>query len=223
MRWLAMWRGENAGRGCVIRAARGGVAVVGDNGCERLVEGAADAEGAAVEDVGVDHGGGDVAVAEELLDSANVVAGLEEVGGEGVAEGVAAGRLGDFGGLAGRVEGTLEHGFVQVVAPQLAARVAVVARGRKDPLPGPFTLGEGKFVNERSWQLDVACAFCEVGLSCCRCTVSRCARRGAHRRVGRSVSRSFPPLPLRTMSWFMLKSTSLIRRFAHSSSRNPEP
>ena len=28
------------------------------------VEGAADAEGAAVEDVGVDHGGGDVAVAE---------------------------------------------------------------------------------------------------------------------------------------------------------------
>jgi hypothetical protein len=41
----------------VITAARGA----------RLVEGAADAEGAAVDDVGVDHGGGDVAVAEELL------------------------------------------------------------------------------------------------------------------------------------------------------------
>jgi len=39
-----------------------------------LVEGAADGEGAAVEDVGVDHGGGDVAVAQELLDGANVVA-----------------------------------------------------------------------------------------------------------------------------------------------------
>jgi hypothetical protein len=45
-----------------------------DNGSEgALVEGAADAEGAAVEDVGVDHRGGDVAVAEELLNGADVV------------------------------------------------------------------------------------------------------------------------------------------------------
>ena len=34
----------------------------------------------AVEDVGVDHGGGDIAVTQELLDSADVVAGFEEVG-----------------------------------------------------------------------------------------------------------------------------------------------
>jgi hypothetical protein len=54
------------------------------------VEGALDAEGASVEDVGVDHGGGDVAVAEELLDGADVVAGFQQVGGEGMAEGVAA-------------------------------------------------------------------------------------------------------------------------------------
>jgi len=45
------------------------------------------AEGATVEDVGVDHGGGDVAVAEELLDGANVVAGLKQVGREGVPQG----------------------------------------------------------------------------------------------------------------------------------------
>jgi hypothetical protein len=57
------------------------------------VEGAADAERAAVEDVGVDHGGGDVAVTEELLDGAYVVAGFKEVGREGVAEGVAADAL----------------------------------------------------------------------------------------------------------------------------------
>jgi hypothetical protein len=55
------------------------------------VGGAEDAGGAAVEDVGVDHGGGDVAVAEELLDGADVGAVLQQVGGEGVAEGVAGG------------------------------------------------------------------------------------------------------------------------------------
>jgi len=32
---------------------------------QSLVEGAADAEGAAVDDVGVDHGGADIAVAQE--------------------------------------------------------------------------------------------------------------------------------------------------------------
>ena len=78
--------------------------VVCDNGCEigmwgrlikaaGLVEGAADGEWAAVEDVGVDHGGGHVAVAQKLLDSSNVVARLEEVGGEAVPEGVAGGWL----------------------------------------------------------------------------------------------------------------------------------
>jgi len=40
---------------------------------------------AAVEHVGVDHGGLDVVVAEELLDGADVVAVAEEVGGKAVA------------------------------------------------------------------------------------------------------------------------------------------
>lgn len=39
--------------------------------------------------MGVDHGGFDVAVAEEFLDGADVVAVFDEVGGEGMAEGVA--------------------------------------------------------------------------------------------------------------------------------------
>lgn len=43
------------------------------------VGGAADAGGAAVEDVRVDHGGADVAVAEQLLHGADVGAVLEEV------------------------------------------------------------------------------------------------------------------------------------------------
>ena len=59
-------------------------------GSEHVIEGTLDAEGAAVEDVGVDLGGADVGMAEQLLDGADVVAALEEVGGEAVAEAVAA-------------------------------------------------------------------------------------------------------------------------------------
>lgn len=46
------------------------------------VGGAQDAGRAPVEDVGVDHGGGHVAVAEELLDGADVIAAFEQVCGE---------------------------------------------------------------------------------------------------------------------------------------------
>jgi hypothetical protein len=48
----------------------------------RCVERAADAAGAVAEDMGVDHGRGDVAVAEELLDGSDVVAAFEKMCGE---------------------------------------------------------------------------------------------------------------------------------------------
>jgi hypothetical protein len=62
------------------------------------VQRAPDAATAAVEDVGVDHRGRDVAVVQELLDGANVVAVLEEVRNEAVAQRVARGALGDARG-----------------------------------------------------------------------------------------------------------------------------
>ncbi len=43
----------------------------------------------------VDHGGGDVAVAEELLNGPDVLPGFEQVGGEGVSEGMTLCRLGN--------------------------------------------------------------------------------------------------------------------------------
>lgn len=49
---------------------------------------------AALEDMGVEHRGVHVLVAEEFLDGADVVASRQEVGGEGVAEGVGVTRLG---------------------------------------------------------------------------------------------------------------------------------
>jgi hypothetical protein len=52
------------------------------------VEWTADAASSVLDDVGVDHRRGNAAVAEELLHGADVVTAFQEVGGEGVAEGV---------------------------------------------------------------------------------------------------------------------------------------
>ena len=54
-----------------------------------------------VEDVGIDHGGGDVVVSEEFLDGADVGTTLEEVGGETVAESVRGGVFGETNFLNG--------------------------------------------------------------------------------------------------------------------------
>ena len=89
-----------------------------------LVEGAADAEAASVEDVGVDHGGLPVAVAEEFLDRADIVAGLEQVRREGVAERVARRALGDVGLADGAGDGAL-HGTLMQMAAHGEAGVGV--------------------------------------------------------------------------------------------------
>ena len=68
--------------------------------------------------MGVDHGGFDVFVAEEFLDGSDVVAVLEEVGGEGVAEGVGGDAFFYFGEGCGLFDGSLECGFMNVVAPR---------------------------------------------------------------------------------------------------------
>ncbi len=90
----------------------------------------------------VDDGGGHVAVPEELLDGADVVAILQQVCRERVAEGMAGGALRDGSPLESLSHGTLEHGFVQVVASVLAGRTLDVdSGGGEHPLPGPFPAG----------------------------------------------------------------------------------
>ena len=56
-------------------------------------------------------------MAEQLLNGSDVGAGLEEMRGEGVPEGVASGLLRDSGAADGLADGSLETGFVEVVAP----------------------------------------------------------------------------------------------------------
>ena len=90
----------------------------------------------------IDHGCGDVAVSEELLDGPDIGSAFEEMGREGVAEGVAGGGFGDTGDADGLLDPSLEYGFVKMMATCLTRVPIDVEPGcREDPLPGPFGSG----------------------------------------------------------------------------------
>lgn len=109
-----------------------------------LVERAADAAPAVVEDLGVDHRGLHAAVSEQLLNGADVVATGQQLRGEGVAEGVKSSELADRGLLDGTAESPLDDRFVQVVAvTNTRLTVLVVRRGGEHVLPTPFAVGVG--------------------------------------------------------------------------------
>lgn len=71
---------------------------------------------AALEDVGVDHGGAHVLVAEEFLHRTDVVAVFQEVGGEGMAEGMRCNPFGDGGCFRGLPDRSLQAALVHVMA-----------------------------------------------------------------------------------------------------------
>jgi hypothetical protein len=85
------------------------------------VDGAGEAAATdSIEDVGVDHRGLDIAVAEELLDGADIGATGEKMGREGVAKGMAGGVLGDTCSADRGVHCALNDGGMEVVAQDLA-------------------------------------------------------------------------------------------------------
>ena len=87
----------------------------------------------AIEQVGLDHRGPHVFVAEQLLDRAHTIPIREEVGGEGVPKRVARGAPGQAS-LANRgPEGFLYDGFVDVMAPLLARALGDAVRHRMSP------------------------------------------------------------------------------------------
>ena len=128
------------GPGRIPVGAGAGDFCVGDG--SQAVGGAADAEGALGEDVGVDHGGAELAVAEELLDGSDVGPVLEEVGGEGVPQAVAGDAPGESGVPCGETHGALHRGLVEGMAEGASGvRLAPEPGGREDPLPGPVPAG----------------------------------------------------------------------------------
>src|SRR5665811_2136111 len=84
---------------------------------------AAHATTAPVQDMGVDHRGAHILVAEKLLDDANVVACFEQLRGGGMAERVAPGTLGNAHLAHGSSNRALRRCLVDVVlAPSPALR-----------------------------------------------------------------------------------------------------
>jgi hypothetical protein len=93
-----------------------------------------------VQDVSVDHRRVNIFVAEQLLDGSDVVAGFEQMGCEGVPEGVAADVFDDSGFSHCFLHCSLEDRFVNVMSPLLAGlRVFPAVFLREDPLPAPFS------------------------------------------------------------------------------------
>ena len=66
--------------------------------------------------MGVDHGRGQIAVSEELLNGADVGAALEQVGGEGMAKGMCADVLREPGTANGHFDGFVNNAGINVMA-----------------------------------------------------------------------------------------------------------
>lgn len=94
-----------------------------------------------LEDVGVDHRRGYVAVAEELLHRADVVAPLQEVRREGMAEGVAGDPLVEAGFSSRILHGPLHDALVEVMTAFETARLLPARARGKNPLPSPRSRG----------------------------------------------------------------------------------
>ena len=95
--------------------------------------------------MGVDHGRADVLVAQELLDGPEIVAGLEEVSREAVAQGVRTNWLGNPGRPCRVVDGALGNRLVEMKPLRRAeARVGADLRRREDPLPAKLLRKRGQ-------------------------------------------------------------------------------
>jgi len=160
---------------------------------EEAIGGAADAGGAAVEDVRVDPGRGDVLVAEEFLDGPDVGSVFEEMGREGMPEGVAGRALGEAGGEDRAADGLLEDRLEEMVAAAveveelahpgavgrliLRAQVAQAHRGLDavhEPVAGGG-LGLRRIVDQACTGKGGSCP--RVRRACCGVQRARIARR----------------------------------------------
>jgi hypothetical protein len=122
----------------------GGIAV------RSAVEGAANAAGASIQDVGVDHRGADLLVAKQLLDRADIIASFQKVGREGVTEGVGRDVLWNSGSNSGAPDLPLDDRLVKVVATDFTGGgVDIGAARREYPLPGPLPGRRGVLAAQR--------------------------------------------------------------------------
>jgi len=101
---------------------------------------------AAIQHMGINHGGGDIGVTQELLDGADVVAAFQQMGGKAVTQGMTVDPLTDRGRHGRLFDALLQAVFMDMVPPGLAAaRIERQPAAGKNILPGPFLRGIGIF------------------------------------------------------------------------------
>ena len=114
-------------------------------------------------DVEVDHGCGDIGMAEEALDGPDVRSGFQQMGGKAVAEGMRGDSLGDsrFAHALAQLAG---HGVVmEMVSGDFSgAWVRAEGGGRKEVLPAPLPASVRPFALERFRHMDIARTYGEI-------------------------------------------------------------
>lgn len=124
-----------------------------------IVEGTEDTETGFVQDVGVNHRGGNVFVSEQFLHGANIGPAFEQVSGEAVPKSMTTGSFGQARGANGVLDGVLQVLFADMVATNFAGTgVGGKFGGGKDVLPSPGAIGVGVFSRKRVGEMDGAAA-----------------------------------------------------------------
>ena len=115
------------------------------------VGGAADAVWASIEHVGINHGGSDVVVPEQLLNRADVMATFEKVGSKGMAEAVGSGTFTDLCREHSAPNRFLHQARIEMMPALLSClRVPPALVLREHPLPVPLPISIPVFAAERS-------------------------------------------------------------------------
>ena len=122
---------------------------------------------AAVQHMGVNHGGADIAMAEQFLNRTDVIPIFEQMSCKRMPERVRSGWLCYPGLTHGLFHGLLQDRFVQVMPAFLSCCfVYVMSSCRKNPLPSPLFPRIGVFALEGVGQNDSAQAAIKVAPVC---------------------------------------------------------
>src|SRR5439155_10347598 len=132
-------------------------------GRQRLIERTTDMDSRPVQDMGIDHRGSYVFMAEQLLHCTNIIAVLKQMRGETVPKSVAACRLSNPGGSDSKFHSVLEVFFRNVMSPCFTgAGIERRSCCRKEILPGQFARSVGVFALQSKWQINFSPAAGEV-------------------------------------------------------------
>ena len=124
---------------------------------------APDAPSALVQDMGIDHGGVDVAVAQQFLDRPDIVPFFQEMGSERMPEGMAGDPLRNSRGRRRILHRSLKNGLVEMVPEEEAGfRIPVFSARREYPLPAPLPVGIGKFNVQPSGKCNASASLLQI-------------------------------------------------------------